>query len=459
MEEKDMKQICQEALELLHERSYLDLQHLLSTMVPADIAILMDEIPEESLALVFRILPKETAAETFVYLDGDLQEILIQAFSDNELKQVIDELFLDDTVDIIEEMPANVVKRILKNSSPDMRKMINEILNYPKDSAGSIMTIEYVDLKKHMTVEEAFARIRKIGVDKETIYTCYVTDANRVLEGLVTVKDLLLSDKAAIIDDIMETNVISVHTLEDKEDAANLFNKYDLLALPVVDKENRIVGIVTVDDAIDVIQEETEEDFAKMAAITSAEESYFKTSAFTHAKHRIVWLLFLMLSATITGTILTKFEHAIAMVPLLVSFIPMLMDTSGNCGAQASTLIIRGLALNEIKPRDIFKVLSKEIAVAGMCAIALSVVNFARILIMYGTKYDHIMVIASVVSATLFLTVIIAKLIGCSLPLLAKAIKLDPAMMASPLITTIVDACAMLIYFFIATSFMDKMVA
>ena len=455
MEEKEILELSEKSVELLSQRKFSEFRSILSQLVPADIALMMESVPEEWKFLFFRILPKETAAETFVYLDNDMQKSLIQAFSDSELRQMIDELYLDDAVDLIEEMPANVVKRILRNSSADMRKQINEILNYPKDSAGSIMTTEYVDLKRYMTVGQAFDRIRTTGVDKETVYTCYVTDANRILLGIVSVKDLLLANSDDVIGDIMESNnIISVNTLEDKESVANQFNKYDFLAIPVVDSDERLVGIVTFDDAMDVIQEETEEDFAKMAAITNAEGSYFKTPVFTHARRRIVWLLFLMLSATITGSILTSFEASIAAVPLLVSFIPMLMDTSGNCGSQASTLIIRGLALGEVRPRDVFRVIRKEVAVASLVGFALSVVNFLRILIMYGGNVN----LSLVVSVTLFFTVIIAKVIGCTLPLLAKTVKLDPAMMASPMITTIVDCCAMLIYFAIANAFLPYLV-
>lgn len=455
MREEEILELSEKAVELLSQRKFAEFRSLLSQLVPADISLLMENIPDEWIFLFFRILPKETAADTFVYLDGDVQQKLIHAFSDSELRQMIDELYLDDAVDLIEEMPANVVKRILRNSSADMRKQINEILKYSKDSAGSIMTTEYVDLKRYMTVGQAFDRIRSTGVDKETIYTCYVTDENRILLGIVSVKDLLLAGQNDIIGDIMESNnIISVNTLEDKESVANQFNKYDFLAIPVVDSDERLVGIITFDDAMDVIQEETEEDFAKMAAITNAEESYFKTPAFTHARHRIVWLLFLMLSATITGTILTGFEAAIAAAPLLVSFIPMLMDTSGNCGSQASTLIIRGMALGEIRPKDVFRVVRKELSVASMVGLALSFVNFIRILIMYHSN-PHCVALGLVISVTLFFTVIIAKIIGCTLPLLAKTVKLDPALMASPMITTIVDCCAMVIYFAIASHFLD----
>lgn len=434
-------------LELLTEKRFGELRQILSELNPVDIAFLLGEVPQDSLPPLFRILPKELAADTFVEMDNDEQEVLIHAFSDKELREVMDELFVDDTVDIIEEMPANVVKRILRNIDPEMRQSVNQILHYPKDSAGSIMTTEYVDLKKQMTVEEAFTRIRKTGVDKETIYTCYVTDSNRKLLGLVSVKMLLLSEKDKIIEDIMETNVIYVNTLDDKEDVAKQFDKYDFLAIPVVDKEDRLVGIVTVDDAMDVIQEETEEDFAKMAAIQQNEESYFKTPSWKHAKNRILWLLVLMLSATVTGEIITHYQNAFAAVPLLVAFIPMLMGTGGNCGAQSSTMVIRGLATDEIRLKDFFRVLFKEIRIALLVSVALAIVNGVRIIIQYGDWR-----LALVMDLALICTVFVAKALGCVMPMLAQKCKVDPAIMASPLITTIVDACSVLIYFCIATA-------
>lgn len=430
------------AISYLSEKKYKDMRECLVVLNPADIALLMERIPEELVPLVFRILPKDTAASTFAYLDGDIQEILIKAFSDAELKQVVDELYIDDAVDLIEEMPANVVKRIIKNASPDMRTQINELLNYRKDSAGSIMTTEFVDLKKDMTVEEAFLRIKKTGVDKETIYTCYVTDSNRVLIGIITAKKLLLSNNSDIIEDIMETNVISVTTKEDKEIVGNLFNRYDFLALPVVDDEGRLVGIVTVDDAIDVIKEETEEDFARMAAITTAEESYFKTSAFKHARNRIVWLILLMFTSTVTGAILTGFQNSIAALPIMVAYIPMLMDTGGNCGSQVSVTVIRGLALEEIKIKDILRVIRKEICIALMVGISLGIFDFFWI--WFVSKQIHV---AAIVAFTLFIVVVLAKLIGCTMPILAKALRLDPALVSSPIITTIVDMCSVFIYF------------
>lgn len=381
-------------------------------------------------------------------MDSDEQELLINAFSERELHDVVEELFVDDAVDIIEEMPANVVKRILRHTDSEMRNSINEILRYPKDSAGSIMTTEYVSLKKDMTVSEAFDRIRRTGVDKETIYTCYVTDTDRKLIGLVTVKELLLSPYNTVINTIMEKNIISVETLDDKEEVANMFDKYDFMSLPVVDKENRLVGIVTFDDAIDVIQEENTEDIQKMGALQPIEETYLKTPVWRHAKNRIVWLLLLMLSATITGSIIENYEAAFTALPILVAFIPMLMDTGGNCGAQSSTMIIRGLALDEITPKDIMKIMFKEIRIAVVVGLILAAVNTLRIYIMYSGQDP--LFLSAVTGLSLIATVVIAKMLGGVLPILAKLCKLDPALMASPLITTIVDTCSVIIFFNIA---------
>lgn len=437
----------EQALILLQEKRYFELREMLAGMNPVDIAALISELPEETLPRVFRILPKELAAETFVEMDGDEQEILIQSFSDVELREVLDEMYLDDTVDMIEEMPANVVKRILKNTDPELRRTINEVLNYPEDSAGSIMTIEYVDLKRDMTVEDAFKRIRRTGVDKETIYTCYVTDLDRKLLGVISVKTLLLSDYEDIIGDIMDENYIAASTLDDKEDVAHMFSKYALLALPVTDGENRLVGIVTVDDAIDVIEEEATEDIVKMGGITPTEDTYFKTPVWVHAKNRFVWLLLLMVSATFTGMIITRYEAAFAALPLLVALLPMVMDTSGNCGQQSSTMIIRGMALEEIHLSEYFRVLSRELLTALMVGVGLAAVNVARVVLMYGDWR-----LALISSGTLLCTVLLSKTLGCSLPMLAKRLKLDPALMAAPLITTIVDCCAVFIYFAIASA-------
>ena len=437
-------------LRLLNERRFYELKKYLETLNPNDIAPLFDEIPMEDVLIIFRLLPKETAAETFVEIDNDNQEYLIRAFSDEELKEVLDLLFVDDTADLVEEMPANVAKRVLKHTDVTTRKMINEILKYPEDSAGSIMTTEFVSLRKDMTVLDALNKIKATGVDKETIYTCYVTDKTKKLIGLVSTKDILLSDMDEIIEDIMETNFIYTHTLADREDVVKMFDKYDLLAVPVVDKEDRLIGIITVDDAIDVIREENTEDFEKMAAMMPSEESYFKTSAFTHAKNRIMWLLFLMLSATMTQAVITHYEAAFATVPLLVAFIPMITGTGGNCGSQSSTMIIRGLALDEIEPKDIFKAMLKEGEIGLLVGVSLAIVNGIRIIIFY-----HDTILALVLGITLRATIIMAKLMGCILPIAAKKLRLDPAIMAAPLITTLVDTCSILVYFNVALKIMN----
>lgn len=435
--------------ELLQAKKYTQLKELLAQTNEADVAAIFEELGEKELPLVFRLLGKEEAAEVFAYMEHDTQTTLVNSMTDKELEQILDDLFLDDTVDMIEEMPANVVARILRHTDPKTRKQINELLKYPKDSAGSMMTVEYVNIKKNMTVGEAITRIRKMASDSETVYTVYVTE-NRKLIGLVTVKDLLISQDEEKIEDIMETNIITLSTSDDQEDVAKMFNKYGFLAFPVVDKEDRLVGIITVDDAMEVLQDENTEDITRMAAITSAEDTYFKTSIFKHAKNRIAWLLVLMLSSTLTGTILTSYEKAFAAVPLLVSFIPMLMDTGGNCGAQSSTLIIRGIALDEIVFKDIFKVIFKEFGVSIIVGSILAVVNGLRIYIMYRSAQ-----MAIVVACSLALTVMLAKFIGGVLPLTAKKLGLDPALMASPLITTVVDTCSILIYFNIATKFFN----
>ena len=441
--------------ELLANKQYHELKACLSELEPADIGLIFEDLPSTSLPLLFRLLAKEMAAEVFVELSSDTQELLIAGFSDFELKEVLDELYLDDTVDIIEEMPANVVKRILRHSDPKTRQSINEILKYPKDSAGSIMTIEFVDLKKNMTVSDAFTHIRRTGFDKETIYTCYVTDENRILLGLVSVKDLLLADETEMLEDIMETNIIYVNTLEDQETAAQNFEKYDFLALPVVDNENRLVGIITVDDAIDVIQEEATEDIEKMAAIMPTDKPYMKTGVFETYKKRIPWLLLLMISATFTGAIISSFESALSACVVLTAFIPMLMDTGGNSGGQASVTIIRSMSLGDVEMKDILKVLWKEFRVAFCCGITLGAANFAKMMIIdrasIAAAGQNPVMVALVVCSTLVITVVIAKLIGCSLPMLAKKIGFDPAVMASPFITTIVDALSLVIYFRIAT--------
>ncbi len=434
-------------------RQFTALRQLLEPLQPADVAQLLEEIDEKDLPLVYRLLPKETAAETFTYMDPEQQEQLILSFSDTELRETLDQLFVDDAVDLIEEMPANVVSRILKNTDAATRRSINDILHYPKDSAGSLMTIEYVYLRRSMTVAQAFEQIRREGVDKETIYTCYVTE-NRRLLGVVTVKDLLLSPPDRVIEEIMETNVVYIHTLDDQEFVAQQFNKYDLLAIPVVDQEKRIVGIVTVDDAMDVLQEENTEDIEMMAAITPTDKPYIKTGVWETWKKRIPWLLLLMISATFTGTIITGFESKLAASVALTAFIPMLMDTGGNCGSQASVTIIRGLSLGELEMRDILRIMWKELRVSLLCGITLATANFLRIWLIDGLLLHNAGVtvaVALTVSVTMLFTVVIAKLVGCSLPILAKRIGFDPAVMASPFITTIVDALSLLVYFQVAT--------
>ena len=439
----------EEVKELLENKKFNELKNKLSEMKCADISTILDELDKESVIKVFRILSKEKAGMTFSYMESDMREKLIQDLTDAELKNVMDELFMDDTVDLIEEMPSNIVPKILKVISKEDRKTINELLKYPEDSAGSIMTTEFIDLKETMTVEQALQRIRKIGLDSETIYTCYVLSENRILQGIINIKDILLSKKEKIIKDLMETNIISVTTEEDKEEVTKKFDKYDFYALPVVDKENRLVGIITIDDAINVMQDEVTEDFEKMAAIQPNEDGYFETSVFKHAKNRIVWLLVLMLSSAFTGSIITQYEEAFAAVPLLVAFIPMIMGTGGNCGSQSSTLIIRGLATDEIEMKDILKVLWKEIRVSILVGIALAIVNGIRIMI----QYQNIQ-LAIVLGITLIATVTVSKILGCLLPMTAKKLKLDPAIMAAPLITTLVDVCSILLYFQVATSIM-----
>ena len=409
-------------------------------------ASFMEELDSEKTVVVFRMLPKELATDVFACLSLENQQHIINSITDVELRGIIEDLFVDDAVDMLEELPASVVKRVLQNASPDTRKLINQFLQYPENSAGSIMTAEYVGLKKTMTVEEAFAYIRKHGVDKETIYTCYVMDGVRRLEGVVTVKDLLMNPYDTRIEDIMDTHVIKAVTTEDQEDVVESFHKYDLLSLPVVDHEERLVGIVTVDDIVDVMEQEATEDFEKMAAMAPSEKPYLKTGVFQLAKNRIVWLLVLMISSMITGGILGKYENAFAIIPLLVTFIPMLTDTGGNAGSQSSTLIIRGMAVGEIEPRDVFRVVWKELRVGAMVGVVLGAVNYIRLVIMYpGNEMICLTVVLS-----LFVTVVLAKTIGCVLPIAAKVCRMDPAIMAAPLITTIVDAFSLVIYFQLA---------
>ena len=440
--------------ELVERKRWPELRDILIQMAPADIAQILDELPEDRLPLLYRLLPKELAAEVFVEMEPDLQELLIKTFSDTELKEVLDELYVDDTVDIVEEMPASVVKRILQHADPETRKSVNEILKYPEDSAGSIMTTEFVDLKKDMTVADAIKRIRRTGTDKETINICYVTDPSRHLLGIVSIRTLLLSDEDDVIGDIMDTNVIYVNTLEDKEVVAQDFSRYDFLAIPVVDTEERLVGIVTFDDAIDVMEDEATEDIEKMAAITPSEKPYLRTSAFSTYKARIPWLLLLMISATFTGIIITTFEDALSAYVVLTSFIPMLMDTGGNCGSQASVTVIRGLSLNEIEFSDMLQVIWKEIRVAVLCGVTLAAANFIKMMLVDRLLMGNTgltVPVAGVICLTLVFTVFCAKVVGCTLPMLAKKVGFDPAVMASPFITTIVDAISLMIYFQFAT--------
>ena len=436
---------------LLEEKKFNTLRDILVTMKPYDIAAVFEELQDEKTPILFRILPKELAAETFVEMDEDTQEFLIHGFSDSELKEIVNELFVDDAVDIIEEMPANVVKRILRQADKDMRREINELLKYPEDSAGSIMTTEFIVLRPDMTAEMAIKRIRRTGVDKETIYTCYVTDENNRLIGITTVKDLLLAEDDDPVKDMMEENVISVHTLDDQEQVAQLFSNYDFLALPVVDNEQRLVGIVTIDDAIDVIREEATEDFEKMAAVLPSDKPYMKTSVWGIYKKRVPWLLILMLSATFTSTIISSFDGMLASVIILSSFIPMITGSGGNAGSQASVSVIRALSLGEIEFKSMFVVLWKELRVAFFCGLTLAVANFIKLMIFDLRGHDNAFFIALVVSLTLVGTIIMAKLVGASLPLLSSKIGLDPAVMANPLITTVCDSLSLLIYFGIAS--------
>ena len=432
-------------IKLLAQREFKAVRSILDVMNEVDIASLLSTLSDKELALAFRLIPKDKAAEVFSNMDTSMQTYLVTMFTEKELKELLADLYMDDTVDMLEELPANLVKRILATVSASDRSMINQLLNYPEDSAGSIMTTEYVDLREEMTVGQAMAHIKKTGIHKETIYTCYITE-RRKLVGIVSAKDLMTTDDNVPIKDLMETEIISVYTHADQEQVAQLFTKYDLLALPVIDQDGRMVGIVTFDDAMDVMVDEATEDITKMAAINPSEKTYFETSVLQHAKNRIPWLLILMFTSIITGTIITRYENAFAAIPLLVSFIPMLMDTGGNCGSQSATLIIRGIALDEIRFTDLFKVMFKEFRISLIVGAFLAVANGVRIFIQY-----HNPGLAVVIACSLMGTVIMAKLVGCTLPLLAKKVNLDPAIMASPLITTLVDTFSILIYFNIAT--------
>ena len=453
-------EIVEKALiKMLEDKKYTTLRDILVTMNPSDVAAVFADLEDKQIPIMFRLLTKEQAAETFVEMEPDAQELLIRSFSDAELKEVLDELYVDDAADLVEEMPANVVKRILKNADPEMRSSINQILRYPEYSAGALMTTEYVSLRPAMTVEEAILRIRRQGVDKETIYTCYVTDPSRHLIGLVTVKDLLLAeDDEMKIEDIMLTNLIFVHTRTDQEEVARMLSKYNFLALPVVDTEGRMVGIVTFDDAMDVLEEETTEDIELMSGVLPTEKSYLKSSPWDLFKSRFPWLTVLMLSATFTGWIITSFESALAQAVVLTAFIPMLMGTGGNSGSQASVTVIRALSLDELKFRDVGAVVWKELRTALLCGIALAVVCFAKVWLvdrlLFGNT-DITVWVDLVVSLALCVTVVIAKVVGCSLPMVAKVLGADPAVMASPFITTIVDAVSLVVYFLFANTFLS----
>ena len=432
---------------LMSEKQYTRLRQELAEMNDADIAAFFEQLEDEEQVKMFRILPKSMAADVFSYLDIDTQSYIITSLSDKDAANIIDNLMADDATDLLEEMPANIVKKLLANASPETRRDINHLLRYPEDSAGSVMTVEYVDLREDITVKEAIDRIRKIGIDSETINICYVLDNTRKLLGTVALRYLLLSDEDAIIGDIMHENVVSIHTLTDQEEVARTFQKYDFTSMPVVDNEGRLVGIITVDDVVDIMQEEATEDIEKMAAIVPSDKPYLKTGVFETWSKRMPWLLLLMISATFTGGIISGFEDALGAMPVLVAYIPMLMDTGGNAGGQASVTVIRGLSLNEIKFTDVFRVIWKEFRVAFICGVSLGIANFAKLMLFDRVSYS----VALAVCLTLLLAVLIAKLVGCTLPMLAKKLGFDPAVMASPFITTIVDALSLLIYFAIAT--------
>lgn len=444
----NLEEIVDELIKLIETKKLKELKNYLETINSADFPSIFEEIDDhEKTIMIYRLLAKEKAAEVFVELDHDVQEELINRLTDAEIKNVMNELYMDDAADLVEEMPSNVVKRILANTKPANRKIINELLKYPDDTAGTLMTTEFIDLKENMTVKDAFEFIKNKGMKKETVYNCYVLTIDRKLLGIIDIKDLLIAERDELVKDIMDVNVVKANTLDDQEEVIKMFDKYDCVALPVVDKEDRLVGIITIDDAIDVLQEETMEDFEKMAAIAPSDDTYLKTSAFKHAKNRIVWLLVLMVSSMITGAIIENFEQAISSLPILVSFIPMIMGTGGNSGSQSSTLTIRGLAMDEITTKDVLKVMWKEFRVALLVGIGLAFVNTARILIQYKNPQ-----IAFTVSATIMFTVILAKQLGGILPIIAKKLKLDPALMASPLLTTIVDTVSVLLFFSISSA-------
>ena len=446
--EQEQKLTADQIIKFLEERNFKELKEELENLHPVDLVDAMEELDKKQRMLVFRLLSKEEAAEVFTDMNSDMREELLEALTDSELKEIMDEMYVDDTVDVLEEMPANVVDRLLMATDEETKKQINTLLQYPEDSAGSIMNIEYISLRKEMTVADAILKIRQVGINRETIYTCYVTEKRKLI-GVVDVKDLLTAGESRLIEEIMDENVIYARTLDDQEQVANQINKYGLVAIPILDHEDCMVGIVTVDDAMLVLQDETTEDISIMAGVSPNEDSYFGTSVFQHAKNRSLWLMLLMLSATVTGEILGHYEDAMAVMPVLITFIPMLMGTGGNCGSQSSTLVIRGLAVGEIEFKDIFRVLFKEIRVAVVVGLMLAVVNGLRIYIMY----DQNVMLAGALGLTMIAVVSMAKCIGCILPLLAKKLGLDPAIMAAPLITTILDTCTILVYFNIVTAF------
>ena len=454
MENFDLDELIEELLQLVEEKKYRQLKAALLELNEVDIALFIEELEPDRTVVVFRMLPKSLAAEVFAELEIEEQEHIINRITDKELSEIMEDLYVDDAVDMLEELPATIVRRVMENTKPETRKLINQFLNYPDNSAGSIMTAEYIGLKKNMTVEECFAYIRKHGTDSETIYTCYVMGSKRQLEGVVTVKDLLMNPYGALVGDIMDDNVIKVTTTMDQEEVVEMMNKYDLLSMPVVDSEDRLVGIITVDDVMDVMEEEATEDIEKMAAMLPSEKPYLKTGVFELAKNRIPWLLFLMLSSTLSGAILTRYENAFAAIPLLVSFTPMLMNTGGNSGSQSSAMIIRGMSIGEIEPTDILKVIWKEVRVGLIAGMVLAVANFIRLMIQYPGNT----MISFVVVASVFVTVVIAKTIGCTLPIAAKVLKMDPAIMAGPLITSIVDAVSLIVYFNLACMLLDMTV-
>lgn len=443
------KMELEKILKMLEEREFKELKEELSGMYPVDIAALLEEVDKRQIVLIFRLLAKEEAAETFTYMDSDTREFLINALTDSELEEVMDEMYLDDTVDVLEELPANVVDRLLMATDEETRAQINTLLRYPEDSAGSVMNVDYISFRKEMTVEEAILKIRQVGINRETIYTCYVTEQRKLI-GWVDIKDLLTSSESKRIEEIMDTNILYAHTHDDQEDVATMIKKYGLVAIPIVDYEMCIVGIVTVDDAMLVLQDEATEDISMMAGVSPNDESYFGTSVWQHAAHRIPWLLFLMLSATVSGMLLAYYEKSMAAMPILITLIPMLMGTGGNCGSQSSTLMIRGLAVGEIRFKDIFKVIFKEIRIALIVGVVLSVANAIRIYVMY-----HDIKLGSVIGITIIAIVCMAKVVGCTLPLVAKRLGLDPALMATPLISTLLDTGTILVYFAIVTVMFD----